>query len=79
MAGDALVVDVTSALPHEVRRRVLVVARVERIHLDAARVDEQVIRLLACARGIEADRDPVVVPRVVAPGDRRPDLVRLLV
>ena len=42
--------------------------RVERVHLAAARVGEQVIRGLAGAGGIQADSDPVVVERGVALG-----------
>ena len=55
------------AVPHDVRIELLAgCGGVDRVHLAAARIREQVIRRLPGARGIQAHRDPVVVERAVA-------------
>ena len=64
------------ALPHPVGRHVFAVGSgVEPIHLNAARIDEHVIRHLAGAARVEADRDPIVVPRRVSAADRGANLL----
>jgi hypothetical protein len=67
-------VDLARALPEPVGRGVFVGA-LERIHLDAARIDEHVIGNLPGPARVETYADPVVVPHVVAPADRRSDLI----
>ena len=68
------------AVPHDVRIELLAGCRgVDRVHLAAARIREEVIRRLAGARRIEAHRDPVVAERAVAAADVGADLVGLVV
>src|SRR4030095_7991222 len=74
----ALLVNLAVALPEPVRSGVFIRA-LERIHLDAAWVDEHVIGDLTCPARVEAYTDPVVIPHVVAPADRRSDLVGFVV
>ena len=63
------------AVPHHVGVELLAGRRrVERVHLAAAGIGEQVIRRLAGAGGVEAQRQPVVAEGAVALGDVGADL-----
>ena len=66
------------AVPEPVGRRVFAPGcGIEHIELHATGVDQHVIRDLASAERVEAETDPVVLPDVVAPRDRRLDAARL--
>ena len=69
--------DVAGALPHPVGREVFAArSALQRVHLDAAGIDEEVIGELARAARVEADADPIVAERVVAAADGRPNSFR---
>ena len=72
--------DVPGALPHPVGREIFAArSALQRVHLDAAGVDEQVIGELSRAARVEADADPIVAECVVAAADGRSNLSRLRV
>ena len=70
--------DVPCALPHPVGREIFAArSALQRVHLDAAGVDEEMIGKLPRAARVEADADPIVSECVVAAGDVRSNFVRL--
>ena len=72
--------DLPGAVPYEIRFELLSRrGRVQRIHLDAARIHEQVISRLAGAGGVETQGNPVIVECRVAPGDGGANLIGLVV
>ena len=70
--------DAAGAVPDPVGRGILTAGRVvDHVGLHAVRVDHHVIRELPGAERVEAEADPVVLPDVVAPRDRRLDALGL--
>ena len=68
------------AVPDEVGLKALAGRRgIQRVHLDAARVDEQVIRSLPRRSRIEAQTDPIIIEGVVTLTECRADPVGLVV
>ena len=71
--------DLAGAVPHEIGGPLLSGRRaVERVHLDPARVDHQVVGRLPGPERVEAAH-PIVPEHVVPSADRRPDLFGLVV
>src|SRR4051812_48233278 len=73
-------VEMSSALPDPIWREVLAVApALQRIHLNAMRIHEEVICQLSRSAGIETEPDPIFGKRRVTTADGRSDFFRLAV
>src|SRR5689334_13977426 len=58
--------DFPCAVPHEVRFKLLAgCGCVQRIHLDAARIREEVVRRLTAAGSVETETYPIIIERIV--------------